>query len=99
MGQTERFLWHGALMAAAMWIGMGVYVLVLIAVGYGDLSNRNPYIWAISMCPTPGPARRSGVWAGSSAGSRCCPSLLYGHEKGHFPLGVVDFDLGRGGRI
>jgi hypothetical protein len=49
MGQTERFLWHGALMAAAMWIGMGVYVLVLIAVGYGDLSNRYPYIWAICM--------------------------------------------------
>jgi hypothetical protein len=49
IGQTERFVWHGALMAVAMWIGMGVYLLVLMTFGYRDLSDRYPYVWAISM--------------------------------------------------
>jgi len=40
---------------------------------------------------------RAVVMAGE--GLTGCTSLLYGHEKGHVPRGIMALDLGRGDRI
>ena len=48
-GQTARFGWHFFQMALAMMLGMVAFRVILVSTGFGDLDDRFPEVWGLSM--------------------------------------------------